>query len=244
VDYFGHVTEVQFGNAWREPPPLTEECLARVADLSRLRELRLDFIAAPASGLAQLRRLSKLKRFSFISLNRAEVDLAFVKGMTDLEELRLMYIPVTDRVLEHVSHLPRFERLIGEAQNVTDAGLRQLSRSKSLRALDLGGSKVTDLAPIRDLVNLESLILASTPITDAGLAPLAGFQRLKSLDLGRCLAIHDAGLAPLEHLTRLEELRLTRDSRITDAGLASIRNLKALTTLDLTSNPGDRSQPG
>ena len=95
-DYFGRVIEVRFGNPWREPPPLTAECLARVADLADLKTLKLDFVAAPAAGLAHLRRLSRLERFSFISTNRAPVDLSFLEGMSRLRELKL-HLPSRDR---------------------------------------------------------------------------------------------------------------------------------------------------
>src|SRR6516162_4261566 len=68
---------------------------------------------------------------------------------------------------------------------LTDAGLKELARLKSLGVLNLRQTQVTDrgLKELTRLKNLKSLHLDATKVTDAGLKELAGCKSLQTLNL-------------------------------------------------------------
>jgi hypothetical protein len=113
-----------------------------------------------------------------------------------------------------------------------------LAALKSLTALNLGNTKVTDagLKELAPLENLTTLGLKGTQVTDAGLKELAPLKNLTELHLSGT-QVTDAGLKELAPLKNLTDLYLTA-SQVTDAGLKGLAPLKNLTTLHL-----DRTQP-
>src|SRR5262245_11608864 len=68
---------------------------------------------------------------------------------------------------------------------VTDAGLKELKKLKSLVWLGLSGTKVTDtgLKELKELGHLQYLDLSKTAITDAGLKELKELKNLEDLYL-------------------------------------------------------------
>jgi Leucine Rich repeat len=66
-----------------------------------------------------------------------------------------------------------------------EVAVRHMKELKSLRAVTLGFTKVTDagLVHLAGLPQLEELGLAQTAVTDAGLTHLKGLKKLKRLDL-------------------------------------------------------------
>jgi internalin A len=105
-----------------------------------------------------------------------------------------------------------------ELNQVTDAGLKELARLKSLQALSLGGPKVTDagLKELARLKSLQKLELSHTGVTDAGLKHLAALKSLRELDLSLTKVTH-AGLKELAGM-KLKRLNFDRSLQ-TDVGL-------------------------
>jgi hypothetical protein len=84
-----------------------------------------------------------------------------------------------------------------------------MKKLKSLRAVTLGFTKVTDagLVHLAGLPELEELGLAQTAVTDAGLPHLKGLKKLKRLDLAGT-KVTDKGAADLK--AALPDLDITR----------------------------------
>ena len=97
----------------------------------------------------------------------------------------------------------------------------------ALQSLDLRGTKVSDLAPLRGLTALQSLHLTSTKVSD--LTALRGLTALQGLDL-RGTQVSD--LTPLRGLTALQGLNLGYATQVND--LTPLGSLTALQRLDLT----------
>ena len=104
---------------------------------------------------------------------------------------------------------------------MTDAGLRHLSRLRSVEHLTLEGMGFSDqgLAYLSEMNRLKSLSLWNgvAGITDIGLASLGGLKDLELLELRGC-KVTDRGLEQLLGLTKLRELSLdgsliTQDGR-------------------------------
>ena len=111
-------------------------------------------------------------------------------------------------------------------------------RDLDLSSLDLGGTQVSDLAPLSGLTSLQSLDLSQTQVSD--LAPLSGLTSLQSLDLSQTQV---SDLAPLAGLTSLQSLNLSR-TQVSDltplAGLTSLQsfNLSQTQVSDLAPLAG------
>lgn len=94
-----------------------------------------------------------------------------------------------------------------------------------LKSLNLSGTQVRDLTPLRGLAVLKSLNLNGTQVRD--LTPLRDLTALRSLDLG---ATQVCDLTPLSGLTVLKSLNL---SAIQVRDLILLSGLTALKSLDL-----------
>ena len=147
-----------------------------------------------------------------------------------------------------------FKVLLGEGQDrsakVLDAISRQL-RESGLQVIDLSDTRIDDLAPFADLIELRSLRLWKTTVSD--LTPLKNLARLQHLDLD---GTRISDLSPLAKLTALESLELRwtsvsdvtplakltglqylylRETKVSD--LTSLANLTGLQRLDLYGTP-------
>jgi hypothetical protein len=132
---------------------------------------------------------------------------------------------MTDAMLEEASRHENITTLkLGGSRNVSDAGLRFLSRLPRLRHLDVRGTAVTDrgLEVLRALRELQTFSLAWTNVTDAGVAHLSGCQRLRDVNL-QGTSCGDGALRALAGMPGL--CRLRTGNSVTDAGLAVLEEI-------------------
>jgi hypothetical protein len=104
----------------------------------------------------------------------------------------------------------------------------------AIRALDLGGSAVTNagLTDVRHAIGLRRLDLSLTEIGDEGLAHLADLRLLEFLDLSDT-RITDHGIRDhLGRLAALREIRL-RSTAVTEIGLNVLVELPELRRIDI-----------
>jgi internalin A len=87
-------------------------------------------------------------------------------------------------------------------------------------------SNLTNLAPLRGLVNLQSLDISSCEkVSD--LTPLGALLSLQSLDMSWCSSVSD--MAPLTALVNLQSLNISYCGEVSDlAPLAALVNLRSL----------------
>lgn len=103
--------------------------------------------------------------------------------------VRTLFLPgpkIQDADLKLVAKLTELEVLkLDAANNVTDAGLKELATLKNLQDLGLGSTKVTDagLKELAGFKKLQKLNLNFTKVTDAGLKVLASLDKLDTLGL-------------------------------------------------------------
>jgi internalin A len=195
------------------------KCLELWPDLEVL-DLRCPKISD--AGTAHIQELTKLRTLSLGS-EASDATLAYLEGLTNLEELYL-YHP----------HVNRPGIPMADYPEITDAGLKHLSRLHRLRILDMEHVAVTGTG-FDDLrgTNLQRLVLSKTLINDEGLRHLHGLPKLQEFILsGKSVQVTDAGLAPLKDLRNLRVLGL-RGTQITDAGLRHLKGLTSLQRLDI-----------
>ncbi|MCA3507071.1 MAG: TIR domain-containing protein, partial [Rhodobacter sp.] len=179
--------------------------------------------STPVSDLAPLRGLTGLQE---LRLDSTQVsDLAPLQGLTGLQELRLDSTQVSD--LAPLQGLTGLQNLDLASTPVSDlAPLRGLT---GLQYLDLASTPVSDLAPLRELTGLQILSLDTTQVSD--LAPLRRLTGLQVLSLDTTQV---GDLAALKGLTGLQELWLD-NTRVSD--LAPLRGLTGLQVLSLKTTP-------
>ena len=196
----------------------------------------------PSDGcLPYIAHLTGLKH---LNLGMSGVTDRGLKYIRNLKSLECLYLPdrVTDRGLAHVAELPSLKRLyIGfiRGSQVTNAGLRHLSKLTLLEELALTGERMSDsgLVYLRGLPRLEYLFLRGTNFTDRGCVHLKDLPSLRTLSFHEGVAhITDAGLVHISEMPKLESLCLHGMSNITDDGLAYLSKMRSLKKLEIGSS--------
>ena len=152
----------------------------------------------------------------------------------DLYELSLDRTRADDEDLASVAHLTGLRSLNLAGTAITDRGLVEVARLRSLKCLALP-ERITDgaLVHLAGLPKLEALLLPGNTLSGFGLVHLGRVRTLRVLTLRGQSALPDAALAPLTELPRLESLSLNGASTISDAGVDLLVKSRSLRKLDL-----------
>ena len=152
--------------------PEVEAALRRVTEIGTLRFLR---VFGPVSD-AHLVQFSQLKRLEELRVwNAREVTdagVAPLASLSRLKKLQLDHTQITDKSLEHISHMPQIEVLFLNNNQLTDAGVAHLRRLTRLRELRIDSdpqrpNSVTDksLEFLLELPDLEKLGVKHTGVS-------------------------------------------------------------------------------
>jgi hypothetical protein len=138
----------------------------------------------------------------------------------------------SDEAIERLSRVETLTRLYAGGGQISDEGLRHLSRFPGLEELSLGGprSPITDrgLEVLGELSNLTRFWMVWAPlISDRGVANLAGCEQLEIVDL-MGTQTGDGAIAAIAGKRRLRKLATGR--LVTDAGAARLNELARFTT--------------
>jgi len=159
----------------------------------------------PSRIAAALRYLNGIDEF-FEFDNQERVVEVYISGSTG-----------GDKIAMHVGQLVDLRSLTFYESDLTDNGLRELSRLVNLRDLSLHGSKITGdgLASLEAMSQLKHLYIETAQYLD-----LRAFERIGRIQsLSKLVAkegcFGDADLAPLSTLTNLQELTLYENENIT-----------------------------
>ena len=219
----------------------------------RISDLQVDPVLA--GRLAQLPSLVELSLSRFTIENHLAVSLAF--GAASFSAVTLQEAPshaiqmlrsvspkvhqlqlegpwVTPDTLRDLSILHRVRTLSLIGTGVTNAGLTNVQRLKSLEAIELEEESINDLSPIylRELP-LTSLTCRCEKLGDLGARHLAKLSSLQRLTIEGSRISPD-GIRSLAKLVGLAELALTVEA-IDSAAIDSIATLPALEHLKIVS---------
>ncbi len=201
--------------------------------------VKIDFNWMPVSDrdLATLKGLTRLEELRIQSPQVTDAGVKCLSGLVQLRVLSLESTQVTDAGLEHLEGLTELRSLWLGHTPLTDAGLEHIERLKGLDELHLDNTQVSDagLKRLTGLAQLHFLSLANTRVTDAGLPHLTGLTRLRSLLLDGA-RVTNAGMEHIERLTQLEDLSLT-GTRVTDVALRHLKGLTRLRNFRLSDAP-------
>jgi hypothetical protein len=138
----------------------SDEQLAGLPQMSRLRQLNVSLTAATDRGIAALlRRCPNLERLQLQAPNLTDAGL---RPLADLKRLRWLYViegQLTDAALVTVAGAERLEWLKFEAVPLTDKELPRLEKLRRLRYLGLQGTRVTEAGDrlIRELLPADAV---------------------------------------------------------------------------------------
>ncbi|NOS70694.1 MAG: hypothetical protein HOP33_12280 [Verrucomicrobia bacterium] len=225
----------------------TKECFERLLHLSRLECLEIKYMPSTMdqTNAQALVALSNLRELELNGEFFDDAATSWVRSLTNLTSLKLLYTKLGDESLERLSTLAKLEHLeLINYEPLTRRGGEAIARFKSLRSfrfygrwdrtalmalkelpkltsVTIGGESVNDeLAELRNIASLEEVTIADATITDVTVAHLLEMKKIRSLSLQSC-AIHDDALVKVKHL-RLRALHFVRCSgrlgELTNAG--------------------------
>lgn len=180
---------------------------------------------------ADAKSLSDIKKLPFLnSLSIENVDaggLSSLKDLSDLEELYLYDIRVTEEDLATIANLPKLKDLtIGKCSIST---ISPLSKATKLTTLNLSNNTIRDLSALESMADLIHLNLSHNAVKE--LTSLSRLTKLEYLDLSYNSI---ESLAPLSECIALRELNLSNNALTALDGLSSLVSLEKL-NLSFTS---------
>jgi beta-lactamase regulating signal transducer with metallopeptidase domain/thiol-disulfide isomerase/thioredoxin len=167
---------------WLQSGKIDDDGLQALAGLP-LEMLLLSGVDATWESLANLRSLDRLKKLSISESLGGKPTLSFLEGFPTLEELTL---PESKFDADDWSHVARLAELrdLQVWGPIDDAGAAHLAKSGSLRTLHLYNASISD-AGMQELSRLKTLetlqVRGKCSFTDQGLEHLTGLRSLTSL---------------------------------------------------------------
>lgn len=139
--------------------------------------------------------------------------------------------------MPYITHLTGLRELVFQGWNITDKGMKQITKLRSLERLVLPNPMTNrGLSYVVQLESLKGLYFLDNKVTNAGLERyLPKLTKLEQLSLGG-KRISDAGLICLADLPALRYLCL-RYGNFTDAGMTHVKKCTSLKILDLINLP-------
>lgn len=213
--------------------PELNHYLQYIGSLPALENLGFPESALSDEGLACLKGLSRLRRLDLQGTSISEQGLVHLAALPNLEELDLSGTPIGDAGARHLENLKQLRKLVVRQTNITEAGLASLSRLTALEELGIPSRAATD-AGFYHLSKLKSLKrlwpVTSSALTDVGLRILPSMTALESLHI-RAPGLTDAALPYIARCHSLRELNLS--APVSDAGLVQLVQLQGLRKLTL-----------
>jgi internalin A len=199
-----------------------------IGNLKNLQHLVLNQKNITARTLRQVGEMTELRDLMLGKIPLSDEDMTFLKRLTKLERLMIASrTELTDNWLPNLEGMVNLSSLMLRNMAITTEGLHHLGSLSNLRSLSLEGSRrVTGLEALRPLTKITYLCLANTPIDESALTVLQSWPQLDNLDL-RKTNVTDAGVVALSGLSSLRELDLSQ-TKITDAGLRHLARSNSL----------------
>ncbi|MCY3552164.1 MAG: leucine-rich repeat domain-containing protein [Candidatus Poribacteria bacterium] len=202
----------------------------QITDVAPLAKLfNVEWMGLEENQITDLSPLQNLKRLNGIGISGNPVtDVSPLAGLISLEGIAALNTRVTD--FSPLANLPRLQ-WIEFGNDPTISTLPLLTGIKTLRRLEITGTKISDISRLAELTQLTQLNLERNLISD--ISPLSNLKKLIELRLDNNLI---TDISPLSGLTNLQKLNLT-DNAISD--FSPLESLPEIITLNAQGNPGN-----
>lgn len=150
------------------PDKIGDSGIMSLSQLENLRVLRLGYCRISDNGLSSLKPLIHLRELSLRGNQISGAGLANLSGMSELKDLGLNWNPISDSGLEKLPVLPRLQTLMLTDSFVTEKGIAHLSKQPALRYLVLRRSQVGDgiFATLKEMKSLGAVDLLFTKVSE------------------------------------------------------------------------------
>ncbi|MCP4786676.1 MAG: hypothetical protein GY903_29675 [Fuerstiella sp.] len=206
---------------------IDDNSLARLSRMPAVEQLTLGNVDVTATGIAALGNWSKLKRLTL----EGNIELSALKGLSALEQLEELEIAIGEGEARHLAAhaFPEIRRLSISDTEFGDADLALMPEWKTLEAFVFPAENVTDagVAQLSKFPSLKELVLMDSQITGAGLGALGHLKKLEVVSLLNCKKATDRGMNVFATMPALKRLQLL-DSRVTGAGMLQLAQCKSL----------------
>jgi hypothetical protein len=169
----------------RTPLLVTDKSLVDWRALGKLQSLHLDPCRISDAGLRELGHLESLEKLQLTGhLDITDPGLMPLAALANLQTLVLDHASITGSGLAALAQTPLKELSLSDSA-IDDRGAPAIAKLRSLVALDLSGTRISDrglVELVRDLPQLARLSLARTQITGEGFRALLGRKKLQELD--------------------------------------------------------------
>lgn len=212
--------------------------IALINGLADLERVDLSWMKIDDAQLSKL-RLPKVRELVVAGNNLTDESLEFISRLCELRALDLSGNErISGKTLKKLVNCPKLETLILRKTGTDDDGVIGLAGCKSLRAVDLERTRISDKGFAKlELPTLEELNLSFTNVSALDGAAFRSAHGLRVLGVART-AVDDDALARIAHLTKLERLDLT-GTLVNGPGLAHLKNLGSLRHLELAHTDVD-----
>lgn len=183
---------------------LTDEACQYVGNLVELEELSMNQVGVSDAGIAQLKRLTKLKH------------LLMAHTVTQGEGLLM---------LAKAGTFKNLESLVLYATPLTDPAGKAIMQMKNLRRLNVGSTnlKDRDMVIFRGMTQLRNLELGNIATIDgSGFTNLQGCKYLERIDFANCRGVGDQALVAFKNLKSLREI-VAGGSSVSEQGALALR---------------------
>jgi serine/threonine protein kinase len=222
-------------------PTVTDETLARLPNLTRLRSVTLDDTRVTLNGLGTITTIPSLEELT-IRDQRQDGSLAALierlRPAANLRRLTIQGIDLNPASLFGLRDLPRIEALDVDSPLTVDETIHALARMKLSELTLRGPPRYTPpmLANLSHVHGLKVLTLHG-PLPQGVGASLAKLPELERLTLA-CPSITDADLTMLSSLANLKQLNLVSGARVSDKGISDMKGQRP--NCDITFKPSPK----
>ena len=160
---FPHLTGLKALNA--KFTDFGDSDLKYLDSLTNLSYLNVSFSNVSGDGLSKIKHLNKITSLHAGSVQNIATLLERVPDMTSMLQLSLQADSLNDASLAQIAKCPTLRALsVGTNRAITDQGIKQLSKLKQLRYLDICGTSATiqSLPTLKQLPNLRELVISSS----------------------------------------------------------------------------------
>ena len=210
-----------------------DNCMPYIGHLTGLKTLNLDGANITIRGLKYISEFGSLEQLK----PPAGLDDTGMVLIGNLKSLKVLYIygnnNVTDEGLKQLSKLKSLELLVLNSVHITDQGLEILSELPLLNHLILDGNFTNNaILYLKDIPSLKTLKIDAKRFNDQGMQNISGLTQLENLNVHWIEGITDDGISYLRDIPSLKSIDIGH-AKLTDRAMLDLKQIETLEYIKL-----------
>ena len=197
----------------------------------RLADLENFFFLGSTFTDEMLQELKDLKKVKSATVQNADITVETLKMFATYPELQTLDIrrdlKIENGDLAVIAEFPKLERLNAYYNSFTNSGVNKISKSQTLKVVDLRGCADISDSAAKYLARMPELeeVYFRFGVSDDGVKNLAAAPKLKFVEFQDC-DITNACVESLAEFPALKGLRVFRSKGFTNEGIQALASLK------------------